>query len=1139
MKTTLLKTNFFLFVLFLFANGMFSQSVGDYRSTGSGNWTSLASWQYFNGATWALPSGTEPQGFPGQFTGTGIVTIQNGHSITINSSTPNDFGGLVVGQGSLSNLIVGADVDVRTLNLKIDASALVQFSGNNFIRFPEKTSIVINSPGKFDNGGTCNNNVAVYIGTVKFAVCKGSGNSELTFDQINQGGGTITAVASSNSPVCQNEIVNLVCSFSGTAGTTVANGGTTGVNYSWSIKAPDNTITTSIAQNPSFTASQSGTYLATLNTSTFYGSTVYTNSNTISVIVNAAPIITTQPINQLDCEESSVNFKIVASGTNLTYTWFYKRPTDTSFIMLSGVVSNTTYPNTPINNEIRLANVGSAQYPSGTQFQVVVSNGTCSVTANTVVLSVNEIVAITSPVLTPSQSVLDVKLCYGSNYSYTAVISNPSNGLVTYQWKSQIPSGSWNNVVDGSHFSGATTATLNIINGSPSESAKYRVDVVYNRTGGNCSVSSFGKVRLLTFYPLLTTPVTTISQPNCITNTGTITVTVQSATDVYSFDNGQNYQASNFKTGLIPATYQIVVKNIGGCVSAVSNSVVNASVTSTWSGSWSPSAPTINDAIVFDGNYSSSSDLVGCSCQVNTGRTVVFNPGHTLKVTNQVAILGSGILTFLDKASLVQEKDVLSTPNSGNITYKRITNTGVRNTDYTYWSTPVSPLKLGGAGGISYNPSSLAGSIFYSYFVNATSEDWKSESAATTMVTGQGYIIRGPGPISVNPLSFLEATFVGVPNNGNISITVNNPNASYLLGNPYPSAIDADTFLEINSDILNGTLYFWTHNTMIGVGVSNPGTGAFAYSGDDYASYNLTGGVGIEKGGVKATSDLNSVPVIPTGKIGACQGFIASSKAAGSIVFNNSMRVSGTSGNNAQFFKQSNVNGNAPKVIEKNRIWLDLFNEQGAFKQTLVGYVNGATNDIDSAYDGETNDGQEFVDFYSVSQDKNLVIQGRALPFDENDIVPLGYRSAIDGDFTINIDQTDGFFSNQDVFLEDKLMSTITNLKRDNYTFNTTSGVFNDRFVLRYTNKTLGTKDVDLLGETIFISNKNKEIKISSLLDAIDSVLIYDVSGKQIYKKIKVNSNQLLVNSLPSGKGVLLVKVILENGKSITQKILY
>jgi hypothetical protein len=53
---------------------------------------------------------------------------------------------------------------------------------------------------------------------------------------------------------------------------------------------------------------------------------------------------------------------------------------------------------------------------------------------------------------------------------------------------------------------------------------------------------------------------------------------------------------------------------------------------------------------------------------------------------------------------------------------------------------------------------------------------------------------------------------------------------------------------------------------------------------------------------------------------------------------------------------------------------------------------------------------------------KNLAIQGRALPFDENDVVPLGYKSKIAGDFKIAIDQVDGFLVNNRIFLEDKLL---------------------------------------------------------------------------------------------------------------------
>jgi hypothetical protein len=40
-------------------------------------------------------------------------------------------------------------------------------------------------------------------------------------------------------------------------------------------------------------------------------------------------------------------------------------------------------------------------------------------------------------------------------------------------------------------------------------------------------------------------------------------------------------------------------------------------------------------------------------------------------------------------------------------------------------------------------------------------------------------------------------------------------------------------------------------------------------------------------------------------------------------------------------------------------------------------------------FDGANNNGNQFINFYSINDDKNLTIQARALPFDENDVVPL------------------------------------------------------------------------------------------------------------------------------------------------------
>ena len=1104
---------------------LLSQNVGDFRSNvTTGNWETFSSWQYYNGFSWVTPSGTSPQGYPGQYTGTGRVTILDNQTITISSSTPNNFSALVIGENVSGSLIVDADIDVKTSSVTINASALVKFAGNYQIRFPENTNVKINSPGKFDDGGVCNSNVAVYIGTVKFAVCKGAGNSELTFDQINKGGGTILSDPAAILPICQSGIVNLVGSYSGTAGMTTSSGTVAGINYFWSVKAPDNTITAFDTQNPNFVASQSGIYLATLNCSTYYGGDLFSNSKTISVLVNIQPNISTQPTNQLDCEGRDINFKVVATGSGLTYSWQYKKLGDLNFTSIS---SSTTNVGNFDTNIITIRNVGSAQFPNGTQLQVVISNGTCTVTSSTASLLVNEMISI-SPTTT------NVTRCYGATYSYTVSTSYPAN-VVSYLWKKSINSGVWIVVNDGGAYSGATTSSLKITAGTPSESAEYRVYITFNNTTTQCSVDSATRTRLITFLPLLTAPQITVLQPDCMINTGTIAVSVQSASDSYSFDNGVTYQTTNTKSELVPGTYKVLIKNTGNCLSPVANCTIVAAPPSIWNGtSWTNGPPSSAQALIFNGNFSSIGDMHACSCQVNSG-VVQINSGHSLKITNGVSVSG-GSLTFEDKASLAQINNAI---NIGNIIYKRIT-PAILNTDYVYWSSPVSGYTLG-----ALSPNTLSGKM-YSYDAFANPEDWKLESYGTVMAPGKGYIIRGPEyapPFPPFPSQF-PASFTGVPNNGLITVPIGPIGSSNLIGNPYPSALDADVFLAANNTVLAGTIYFWTHNTAIQLATNitggSAGSGTYAYTSDDYASYNFTGGVGVIGAGTAAATVGFDPPSIPTGKIGSGQSFFTISIVDGkNATFSNSMRLGsgGVKLDNSQFFKNT-MNSKSGELIQKNRVWLNLLNGKGAFKQTLVGYISGATNGFDNGYDGESLDGNEFIDFYSVYNDKNLVIQGRALPFERNDSVPLGYRSAISGDFTISVDQVDGLFIDKAIYLKDNLTNSIHNLNESGYNFKTSAGTFNDRFVLGYTNEMLLMDQFDILGNGVLISNKNKEVKISSSVENIYSVLIYDLLGRQIYKKTNVNSRELIVINTFSANQILFLKVDLQGGKMINARII-
>jgi spore germination protein YaaH len=247
------------------------------------------------------------------------------------------------------------------------------------------------------------------------------------------------------------------------------------------------------------------------------------------------------------------------------------------------------------------------------------------------------------------------------------------------------------------------------------------------------------------------------------------------------------------------------------------------------------------------------------------------------------------------------------------------------------------------------------------------------------------------------------------------------------------------------------------------------------------------------------------------------------------------MRFGGT--RNSQFFKPGKTSKSG--VMEKHRLWLNLTNAGGAFKQMLIGYIEGATNSNDKIFDGQTFDGNSYVDFYSINETSDLTIQGRALPFSDADVVPLGYRSTIAGEFTIAIDQADGALATQRIYLEDKQLGTMNELTAKNYTFTTKAGTFKNRFVLRYSNKTLGTGDFETEDDAVWVVAQNKTVTVNSTTENIDRVFIYDVSGKQLYNKDGVSNLQLILQNQPFAQQVLLVKIVLENGYQTTKKVIF
>ena len=557
--------------------------------------------------------------------------------------------------------------------------------------------------------------------------------------------------------------------------------------------------------------------------------------------------------------------------------------------------------------------------------------------------------------------------------------------------------------------------------------------------------------------------------------------------------------------------------------------MVKTAETNIWQGptlQWSKGSVPSSDgteSIEFAADYQSTGDLASCSCKVNAGKLVTINAGHTLYVENQLVVesTAGAKLTFDNNASLVQLNDVV---NTGNIIYKRNT-TPVRRYDFTDWSSPVTRTPTFMLKDLS--PDTLGDKYFRYDPTTGWITIW---SGAAEMIKGVGYTIRAPQYWDIYQPSVFSGTFTGVPNNGPIPVPLIQAEKFSLLGNPYPSAIYADYFIRDNQSNVYGTLYFWTHNTPPAKVL--PGDKRYQYTTDDYAIYNLTGSVDVGNlSGTGTTTGANQNA--PSGYIAAGQAFFAKSKTNLNAVFTNSMRIRG---NNSQFFKSSS----AHKInTESHKVWLNLSNAEGAFKQLLVGYLEGATNSWDDNYDGLTINGNKYVDFYSINDNQKLIVQGRALPFEETDLVALGYKSTIAGEFVISIDHASGDLNTQAIYLEDKATNIIHDLRNSNYTFTTAVGTFDSRFVLRYTGKTLGRDDFEDTEQLILVAVKDKIITVSSTQDLLKDVSVFDVTGKLIYNKTNVGVAELQIANVKSGNQILLIKVSLENGATSTAKIVF
>jgi Bacterial Ig domain len=143
-------------------------------------------------------------------------------------------------------------------------------------------------------------------------------------------------------------------------------------------------------------------------------------------------------------------------------------------------------------------------------------------------------------------------------------------------------------------------------------------------------------------------PVTSVSQPNCTTATGIITVTSPSSGVVYSFDNGATYQVAALLSGLASGVHEVMVKgSASGCATVATATTVDAALSI-------PSVPVAS--------------VTQPTCTVATGVITVTSPstGVTYSFDNGATYQASNISTALIAATyqVIVKDDVSNCPSA-------------------------------------------------------------------------------------------------------------------------------------------------------------------------------------------------------------------------------------------------------------------------------------------------------------------------------------------------------------------------------------------------------------------------------------------------------------------------------------------
>ena len=373
------------------------------------------------------------------------------------------------------------------------------------------------------------------------------------------------------------------------------------------------------------------------------------------------------------------------------------------------------------------------------------------------------------------------------------------------------------------------------------------------------------------------------------------------------------------------------------------------------------------------------------------------------------------------------------------------------------------------ADGALQTPIHISTYWLYKFFgaANQYSQwDWVGKDGHLN--TGEGFTMKGSSGWA-GILQYQNYVFRGMPNNGDISLYIGT-GENYLIGNPYPSAIDANKFIKENlkdvpegknsKNLFNGSLYFWSH-------FSGQTHYLVRYIGG-YAVYNLSGGIQAiandarinatgEKGGERPQQ------YIPVGQAffvnsvldeSITKGFSDITLSPGDIHFKNSQRIFVTENDkNLSVFHSADrkdrkmsfseslsaVASTATSLgEERQRFWISFSSPAGYYREILVTRDPETTTGFDLGYDAPLNE-DNLEDMYWLINDYEFVIQG-VPDFADDRELPIGLKTSQEGEFTIAIEELENIPDELNIYVRDSINDSYHDLRESDFIGNVAVG---------------------------------------------------------------------------------------------------